>query len=286
MSQPTQDKFQLAENAWKLDQFRSVIEFYEEALIARPDLATSPIFTRIGFCHMEFLEYKSALNAFNEAIEMDNFCVNALINRSYVNLKLGNLSGSMADATLAISLDPNSHGGYVRRAQVFQEQGHYLAELKDREKIVKLAPEAAVSVWNLGLVLGKIGRFQEAILNMQKAKKLYENSKDKQACDDQITVYERKILDVKQKYKKGLQALNTALQNTPLDKPANDTKDEHPKTSEPLKSENAKSENAKVDKDITSAAVGAIVTIPSSSDDDFVQVVSDSAVMSKNVDIH
>jgi len=86
-------------------------------------------------------DFNSALDAYNQAIQLDETNSDAFVRRSLTHTKLGNFTDALEDANKAISLDSKNGKGYLRKGIACFELEEYETALSAFEKALSLDPD-------------------------------------------------------------------------------------------------------------------------------------------------
>lgn len=87
-------------------------------------------------------DYSAAILDCTQALQLNDSCVPALMRRSELLLKLGNIEAAAADVNLAIDLSTPSSDLYELRGLVCNAQGRTDAAMRDFTRAIELNPEA------------------------------------------------------------------------------------------------------------------------------------------------
>lgn len=86
-------------------------------------------------CSVTEQEFASAIELYNQAIELDPTKAVLFGNRSFAHLRLENFGYALEDANRAIQIDSNYVKGYYRRALAYMSLGKFKLALKDLEAV-------------------------------------------------------------------------------------------------------------------------------------------------------
>lgn len=120
-------------------------------------------------CLTRLQKTQQALECINRAIEHQPQEADYLAERGVVYLHMKKYALALLDFDAAVSLQPEHPYRYASRAFMKEAAGDLQGAVKDYEMALSLDPEDAVVHNNLGLILEKMGRNQEARNNFSKA---------------------------------------------------------------------------------------------------------------------
>ncbi|XP_075166194.1 outer dynein arm-docking complex subunit 4 isoform X2 [Haematobia irritans] len=113
--------------------------------------------------HMKSREYEKALVGYNQALELNNTDINALVSRSKCYLLLGEASKALVDANLALTEDKNNIRAIYQKAESLYYLGQFEQSLMYFHRGARARPE--LNSFRLG-----VQKTQEAIENTIGAK--------------------------------------------------------------------------------------------------------------------
>jgi tetratricopeptide (TPR) repeat protein len=114
-------------------------------------------------------EYVSAADAFSEAIAKNPRSAAAWNNRAAARLRLGEVSGAIADYNKAIELAPNDAEIYYNRGNGFVAAGQYQEAIADYTRAVSLSPNYAKAIYNRGTAYAMLGQRDAAQADWSRA---------------------------------------------------------------------------------------------------------------------
>ena len=103
-------------------------------------------------------EYVSAADAFSEAIAKNPRSAAAWNNRAAARLRLGEISGAVADYNKAIELAPNDAEIYYNRGNGLVAAGQYQDAIADYTRAISLSPNYAKAMYNRGTAYAMLGQ--------------------------------------------------------------------------------------------------------------------------------
>jgi tetratricopeptide (TPR) repeat protein len=120
-------------------------------------------------CLTRLQKTQDALLCINRALDLQPQEADFLSERGVVYLHMKKYALALLDFDAAVNLQPDRPYRYASRAFMKEAAGDLQGAVKDYEKALVLDPEDAVVQNNLGLLLEKLGRNQEARSNFSKA---------------------------------------------------------------------------------------------------------------------
>ncbi|MFQ5652773.1 MAG: tetratricopeptide repeat protein [bacterium] len=123
----------------------------------------------LGLLHAETGQYQQALEAFQQALELDSHNVDAHRGRARAFMAQGQLDEAEAIYKKAISLKPDYWGGYNDLGVFYFRHGRYEEAIPQFQHVVELTPRNAKGYRNLGSMYFTLNRHEEAIANYNKA---------------------------------------------------------------------------------------------------------------------
>ena len=112
---------------------------------------------------LEQKDYISALNLYNEAIQINPNAAEAYNGRSYVNWNLKNYNQSIEDATKAIQINPNYAEAYKNRGNSYYDLKNYNQAMTDFNKAIQIDPNYAEAYNSRGVLHNKLKNYKQEI---------------------------------------------------------------------------------------------------------------------------
>lgn len=125
-----------------------------------------------GPAYISLGNYERAVRDLDEALLLDPGNALAHNNRAIAHAALGEMELAISDFSAAIRLDPGFVYAYQSRAEAYLEHGDFAAALRDAKTRLMLAPDDPESHENLGYVLCRIGRPEDAATAQAEARRL------------------------------------------------------------------------------------------------------------------
>ena len=107
-------------------------------------------------------KYDEAINAFNQAIQLDPTDAVAYNNRGAAYGQMGNHKQQIEDCNKALQLNPKDAIAYNNRGVAYGELGYYEQEIEDCTKAIELNPKLAVAYYHRGIASQKLGNRTQA----------------------------------------------------------------------------------------------------------------------------
>jgi len=125
-----------------------------------------------GVAFMNEDNYESALNAFNNAVEIDPTSSWAYINKGWALNTLGDYYQALKEFSRASDIDPKNPWIYVNRGVSYNFLGDYRQGLLDEEKAISLDATISWAYINRGWAYTGLGNFNQALADLTKAAQL------------------------------------------------------------------------------------------------------------------
>lgn len=148
----------------------------------------------ISDCYSKLGEYSKALEAINQALQVDPDYTDFIFAKADILGESGDIEGAIAEWTKYIELTPDNFGGYYRRG--FYEDNSNLtdAALDDYNMAIMLNPDYAYSHLGRGDMLMRKGQTEEALDSYRKVVEL-----DTVPCNSSCAMYALLALGEKDK---------------------------------------------------------------------------------------
>lgn len=150
------------------------------------DLSAADWFDK-GLSFQKSNNYKNAIAAYTNAIELKPQYVQAYNNRGLAEIDLGNYQQAIDDYNKAIELNPKEANAFNNRGNAYKDLGNNQQAINDYNKTLELSPEDEMAYYNRGNVYNALGNHQQAISDYNKALKL--NPKDTEAYSNRGVAY-------------------------------------------------------------------------------------------------
>ena len=106
---------------------------------------------KLGVSYFNNGEFKYAIDAYTDAIELDNKYTNAYINRGVIFIEIGNYKDAMKDLSKAISLDPNDAQIYYNRGILYDKLKDFSNAIDDYTRAINRRPNYSQAYYNRGV---------------------------------------------------------------------------------------------------------------------------------------
>lgn len=107
-------------------------------------------------------KYNEAIQAFDQAIQLDPTDAVAYNNRGAAYGQIGNHKQQIEDSNKALQLNPKDAVAYNNRGVAYGELGYYEQEIEDCTKAIELNPKLAVAYYHRGIAHQKLGNRKQA----------------------------------------------------------------------------------------------------------------------------
>ena len=153
------------------------------------------VWLHLGIAYMNSNDIEKAIQAFEQAVAIDNEYVDALQSLGALHLRRWAASKQGPDYSSAIelfnriiSIDPEHSPAYISRGAAYLQRGRTEAAIQSWEQAVKVAPDAGKTYYYLGLAYLSMDDKPHAYLNLNKYKEKYYDllSRDEQAVLDRL----------------------------------------------------------------------------------------------------
>jgi tetratricopeptide (TPR) repeat protein len=126
-----------------------------------------------GLARFDQEDYESAIADYNQALRQTptpySQALSSVYNdRGLVYLQLGNLTGAIADFSLAIRLNTDDARAYYNRGCACHRQGAYSHAIRDFTQSIQRHPNQAEAYVNRGIARYQLGYQQAALKDLQR----------------------------------------------------------------------------------------------------------------------
>ena len=160
----------VAESLRKAHRTQAAVDVYREALAADPDFA--PAHAGLGLALYDLADYRAAVAAFARALALDPALPVAASLRVYAGhslRELGDHDAAAQEYEAALVIDPRSAAALDNLAMRRFSEGRYAEALGLYRTLDEVNPDSAVTRSNMGAVLHKLGRHEEALSSIEAA---------------------------------------------------------------------------------------------------------------------
>lgn len=114
-------------------------------------------------------QYAEAIQAYNQAIAINDLSTRAYSGRSSTYAKLGNAEGALADYQKAMTLEPQNAEDYNARGYLSLQREQYEQALADCSKAIELKPDWTSGYGSRGYTFFLMGKYEDALEDFNKA---------------------------------------------------------------------------------------------------------------------
>ncbi|XP_064609394.1 LOW QUALITY PROTEIN: uncharacterized protein LOC135473473 [Liolophura sinensis] len=163
----------LGKTQMKAKTFKDATESFERALaLYKPwskydswPIAAAETYYLIGMCHTELRMYNSALEAFNNAIRIDNHYAEAFYRRGLTRIRLKQAKG-IQDFNRALALNPKLFQVFLSRACYYGMKGKHAKAILNCNEALKLQPRSVRAYLYRGALKYHIKAYELAIRDL------------------------------------------------------------------------------------------------------------------------
>jgi tetratricopeptide (TPR) repeat protein len=159
---------------YKNGDFKSAIENYDKAIEINPKDAEA-YFNR-GNAKDDLGDKQAAIDDYDKAIEINPNLAEAYYNRGNAKDDLGNKQAAIDDYSKAIEINPNDADAYCNRGDAEFALGDKQAAIDDFSKAIEINPNDANAYFYRGLAKSILGDKQAAIDDYNKAIEINQNN--------------------------------------------------------------------------------------------------------------
>ena len=114
-------------------------------------------------------DYRRAIQEYDQAIALDPEFHGAYLNRGNIYLRFGDYQSAIRDYSRAIEIDPDAPGAYDNRGNAYAALGQYDRALRDHTQAIEVDPRFAAAYDNRGTTYMDIGEHEKAIRDYDRA---------------------------------------------------------------------------------------------------------------------
>ena len=139
------------------------------ALNSAPDKGRSAkLYLALGYTYEQQHDYKKAIDSYRKAVELDPENLDAMRGLAQNLLNDGQMAASLDRYKAVIEEDPQDAQAQLRIAEILRRTGKLDAALESLKKAETLVQDSLEVPYNYALVYAAQGRYDEAILTLQK----------------------------------------------------------------------------------------------------------------------
>ena len=120
--------------------------------------------------------YPSALEEYNQAVELNPNLSAAYTNRGVIFYNLGEIEKSLADYNHAVELNPNDSATYVNLSSIYFDAGNIDQALNSLNEAIALDSQNAVAYYNRALIYQKLGENRLALSDYDRSLQIEPNN--------------------------------------------------------------------------------------------------------------
>ncbi len=148
-----------------------------QVLSAIPDSGRSAkLYAALGATYEQRKEYKSAIDAYKHAIQLDRDNLDAIRGLAENLLNDGQIDAALDQYRVIADANPEDAQTYLRISEIYRRQGKYEDALESLKKAQAMVPDALEVPYNMAVVYEAQARYDEAIKILQDLVKKTEKS--------------------------------------------------------------------------------------------------------------
>ncbi len=139
-----------------------------QVLSAVPDSGRSAkLYAALGATYEQRKDYKSAIDAYKHAIQLDRDNLDAIRGLAENFLNDGQIDAALDQYKVIADANPEDAQTYLRISEIYRRQGKYDQALENLKKAEAMVPDALEVPYNVAVVYEAQGRYDEAIKILQ-----------------------------------------------------------------------------------------------------------------------
>ena len=139
-----------------------------QVLSAVPDIGRSAkLYAALGATYEQRKEYKSAIDAYQHAIQLDRDNLDSIRGLAENLLNDGQVDAALDQYKVIADANPEDAQTYLRISEIYRRQGKYDEALDSLKKAQAMVPDALEVPYNIAVVYEAQGRFEEAVKILQ-----------------------------------------------------------------------------------------------------------------------
>ena len=139
-----------------------------QVLSAVPDTGRSAkLYAALGATYEQRKDYKSAIDAFRHAIQLDRDNLDAIRGLAENLLNDGQIDAALDQYKVIADANPEDAQTYLRISEIYRRQGKYDQALDSLKKAQDMVPDALEVPYNIAVVYEAQGRYDDAIKILQ-----------------------------------------------------------------------------------------------------------------------
>ncbi len=139
-----------------------------QVLSAVPDAGRSAkLYAALGATYEQRKEYKSAIDAYKHAIQLDRDNLDAIRGLAENLLNNGQIDAALDQYKVIADANPEDAQTYLRISEIYRRQGKYDEALESLKKAQGMVPDALEVPYNIAVVYQAQARYDEAVKVLQ-----------------------------------------------------------------------------------------------------------------------
>ena len=139
-----------------------------QVLSSVPDAGRSAkLYAALGATYEQRKEYKSAIDAYKHAIQLDRDNLDAIRGLAENLLNDGQIDAALDQYKVIADANPEDAQTYLRISEIYRRQGKYDQALDDLKKAEAMVPDALEVPYNIAVVYQAQGRYDDAVKVLQ-----------------------------------------------------------------------------------------------------------------------
>jgi tetratricopeptide (TPR) repeat protein len=139
-----------------------------QVLSSVPDTGRSAkLYAALGATYEQRKEYKSAIDAYKHAIQLDRDNLDAIRGLAENLLNDGQVDAALAQYKVIADANPEDAQTYLRISEIYRRQGKYDEALESLKKAEAMVPDALEVPYNIAVVYEAQARYDESIKILQ-----------------------------------------------------------------------------------------------------------------------
>src|ERR1700720_254378 len=135
-----------------------------QVLSSVPDAGRSAkLYSALGATYEQRKDYKSAIDAFRHAIQLDRDNLDAIRGLAENLLNDGQVDAALDQYKVIADANPEDAQTYLRISEIYRRQGKYEDALDSLKKAQAMVPDALEVPYNIAVVYQAQGRYDEAV---------------------------------------------------------------------------------------------------------------------------
>ena len=139
-----------------------------QVLSSVPDTGRSAkLYAALGATYEQRKDYKSAIDAYKHAIQLDRDNLDAIRGLAENLLNDGQIDAALDQYKVIADANPEDAQTYLRISEIYRRQGKYDQALESLKKAETMVPDALEVPYNIAVVYEAQGRYDEAVKILQ-----------------------------------------------------------------------------------------------------------------------